>query len=55
MHAMSKDLARGTPERKAMARAHIAGATWGQIGDHFGISQQAAYERAREWTTRLQR
>jgi len=55
MRAMSKDLARGAPERKAMARAHIAGATWSQIGDHFGISQQAAYERAREWTTRLQR
>jgi hypothetical protein len=55
MRAMSKDLARGMPERKAMARAHIAGATWSQIGNHFGISQQAAYERAREWTRRLRR
>ena len=55
VRTMSKDLARGMPERKAMARAHIAGATWSQIGDHFGISQQAAYERAREWTARLRR
>ena len=52
---MSNNLARGTPERKAMARAHVAGAAWSQIGDHFGETPQAAYERAREWTTRLQR
>jgi hypothetical protein len=38
----------GMAREKAMARAFKAGAYWWQIGDHFGISQQAAYEAAKK-------
>jgi hypothetical protein len=31
-----------------MLRAFKAGAFWRQIGEHFGISQQAAYEAAKK-------
>jgi len=47
-----RELARAVPVGKAMSRAHKAGALWRQIGDYFGISQQAAHERAKTWTSR---
>ena len=37
-----------TPKPTAMLRAFKAGAFWRQIGEHFGISQQAAYEAAKK-------
>jgi hypothetical protein len=46
---MAKAVARGMPEEQAMARAHRAGATWPNIGAHFGIAQQTAHYRARIW------
>jgi hypothetical protein len=49
---LARAMARGVPVGKAMARAHKAGALWRQIGGYFGISQQAAYERAKTWTER---
>lgn len=49
---LARAMARGVPVGKAMARAHKAGALWRQIGRYFGISQQAAYERAKTWTQR---
>src|SRR5262245_58474874 len=49
---LARAMARGAPVGKAMARAHKAGALWRQIGGYFGISQQAAYERAKTWTQR---
>jgi hypothetical protein len=45
---MAKALHAGTAKPKAMLRAFRAGAYWRQIGDHFGISQQAAYEAAKK-------
>ena len=45
---MAKALNAGVPKPKAMLRAFRAGAYWRQIGDHFGISQQAAYEAAKK-------
>src|SRR5215475_14174824 len=49
---LARAMARGVPVGKAMSRAHKAGALWRQIGKYFGISQQAAYERAKTWTQR---
>jgi hypothetical protein len=46
---MAKAVKRGMPEEQAMARAHRAGATWPNIGAHFGIAQQTAHYRARIW------
>jgi hypothetical protein len=48
-------MARGVDKGKAMAQAHRAGALWRQIGEHFGVSQQAAYEKAKIWTQRNRR
>jgi hypothetical protein len=45
---MARALAGGMPKPKAMLRAFRAGAYWRQIGEHFGISQQAAYETAKK-------
>ena len=45
---MVKAIAAGTPKPSAMLRAFKAGAFWRQIGEHFGISQQAAYEAAKK-------
>jgi transposase len=45
---MAKAVAAGMPKPKAMLRAFRAGAFWRQIGEHFGISQQAAYETAKK-------
>jgi hypothetical protein len=52
LRELARAVARGVPVGKAMSRAHKAGALWRQIGGHFGISQQAAYERAKTWTPR---
>jgi hypothetical protein len=48
-------MARGMHRGQAMSRAHRAGALWRQIGEYFGISQQAAYEQAKIWTQRHRR
>ena len=45
---MVKAIAAGTPKPAAMLRAFKAGAFWRQIGEEFGISQQAAYEAAKK-------
>jgi hypothetical protein len=47
--AMAKAVAGGMAEGKAMSLAHRAGATWGQIAEHFGISPQVAYQREKLW------
>jgi hypothetical protein len=52
LRALASAVARGVPAGKAMSRAHRAGALWRQIGDYFGISQQAAYEKAKAWAQR---
>ena len=46
---MARAVASGIAEGKAMTRAHQTGATWRQIGEHFGISAQAAFDRAKAW------
>ena len=55
LRAMIADLRKGMPEGRAMDRAHRGGATWQQIGDHFGVSQQVAYQRAKNWRLGLGR
>ena len=45
---MARAIAGGTAKPTAMLRAFKAGAFWRQIGEHFGISQQAAYEAAKK-------
>jgi GcrA cell cycle regulator len=55
MQEMGRAIAGGMHPAKAMGRAFRAGAMWRQIGDHFGITPQAAYERARAWTKRNRR
>ena len=52
LQEFSRAVRRGVPAGKAMARAHRDGALWRQIGDRFGISQQAAYEKAKLWRQR---
>ena len=49
---MARAVARGMPEGRAMTRAHRAGAMWWQIGEYFGISAQAAFDRAKTWRKR---
>ena len=41
---MIKLVAAGAPREKDMEKAFKAGAYWWQIGEHFGMSQQTAYE-----------
>ena len=48
MREMAKAVKKGVPREKAMAQAFKAGAYWWQIGEYFGISQQAAYEAAKK-------
>jgi hypothetical protein len=45
---MARAVAAGMAKPRAMLRAFRAGAFWRQIGGHFGISQQAAYETAKK-------
>jgi hypothetical protein len=42
LRELARAVARGEPKGKAMARAHRGGALWRQIGEQFGVSQQAA-------------
>jgi hypothetical protein len=37
-----KAMARGMSRNRAIAKAYNAGATWRQIGEHFGITAEAA-------------
>ena len=37
-----KAMARGMSRNRAISRAYEAGATWRQIGEHFGITAEAA-------------
>jgi len=46
---MAQAIARGMPAEQAMARARRAGASWVNIGAHFGIGQTSAIYRARTW------
>jgi|GraSoiStandDraft_4_1057263.scaffolds.fasta_scaffold429464_2 transposase len=46
---MAKAVAGGMAEGRAMSLAHRNGATWGQIAEHFGISEQVAYHREKMW------
>ena len=55
MRELAGAVTAGMPDAKAMARAHRAGATWGQIGEYFGISQQVAYQRVKNWPQRARR
>ena len=41
---MIKSLSSGAPKERAMEKSFKAGAYWWQIGEHFGMSQQTAYE-----------
>jgi hypothetical protein len=41
---MIKSLSSFVPKERAMEKAFKAGAYWWQIGEHFGMSQQTAYE-----------
>ena len=51
MRELVKALAAGVAPGKAMGRAFKAGARWRQIGNHFGMSPQAAYEAAKRART----
>ena len=55
LRELARAMARGMHRGQAMSRAHRAGALWRQIGEYFGISQQAAYEQAKIWTQRHRR
>ena len=55
LRELARAMARGVDKGKAMAQAHRAGALWRQIGAHFGVSQQAAYEKAKIWAQRNRR
>jgi hypothetical protein len=55
MKVRQKAQRKALPKGKAMARAHRGGALWRQIGEQFGVSQQAAYEKAKTWTQRQRR
>ena len=55
IRAMRKAIASGMTRGQAMTRAARAGASWVQIGDHFGISAQNAYATGKAWAQRHQR
>jgi len=44
---MTREIASGVPRNRAIAKAYNAGATWREIGVHFGISAEAASAAAR--------
>jgi hypothetical protein len=45
--SMKKAIARGMPRNEAMLEANLAGATWREIGEQFGITAVAAGVAAR--------
>src|SRR5215510_12897084 len=46
---VAKAIATGVPRNRAIAKAYDAGATWREIGTHFGISAEAASAAARRY------
>ena len=55
INAMAKAIRGGMSRGAAMTRAAGEGASWVQIGEHFGISAQNAYATGKAWTQRHQR
>jgi uncharacterized protein (DUF433 family) len=49
---MKKAMAKGVPRNRAIAKAYDAGATWREIGQHFGITPEAASAAGRRFRTR---
>ena len=49
---MKKAMAKGMPRNRAIANAYDAGATWREIGQHFGITAEAASAAWRRFRTR---
>ena len=49
---MKKAMAKGMPRNRAIANAYDAGATWREIGEHFGITAEAASAAGRRFRTR---
>src|SRR5215831_12709950 len=49
---MKKAMAKGMPRNRAIAKAYDAGATWREIGQHFGITAEAASAAGRTFSTR---
>jgi len=49
---MKKAMAKGMPRNRAIAKAYDAGATWREIGQHFGITAEAASAAGRRFSTR---
>jgi len=47
--AMTRAIASSVPRNRAIAKAYEAGATWREIGAHFGISAEAASAAARRY------
>jgi len=52
---MKKAMAKGMPRNRAIANAYDAGATWREIGQHFGITAEAASAAGRRFRTRSSR
>ena len=49
---MAKAIARGMPRNQAIYKARQAGAMWREIGDHFGLTRQAAHLAGMAWKDR---
>jgi uncharacterized protein (DUF433 family) len=47
-----ESFAKGMPRNRAIAKAYDAGATWREIGQHFGITAEAASAAGRRFRTR---
>src|SRR5262249_58795953 len=52
---MKKAMSKGMPRNRAIAKAYDAGATWREIGQHFGITAEAASAAGRRFRTRSSR
>jgi hypothetical protein len=46
---MRKAMAKGMPRNRAISKAYDAGATWREIGQHFGITAEAASAAGRRY------
>jgi hypothetical protein len=46
---MRKAMAKGMPRNRAISKAYDAGATWREIGAHFGITAEAASAAGRRY------
>ena len=49
---MARAIATGVPRNRAIANAYEVGATWREIGAHFGITAEAASAAARRYRRR---